>query len=107
MKLITKEVEKQLPPLGTLGNKSIDEITCTVKFFTPDSSWTWFILEYDPEERIAFAFVVGMECEFGLVSISELELVTGPMGLKVERDMYFQPTPLRRIVEEAKSRMFT
>lgn len=107
MELIPKEIEKILPPLGNPTEKNIDSLTCKVKLFTPDSNWTWYLLAYDPEEKIAFAFVDGMEPEFGLVSIAELEMVTGPLGLKVERDLYFKKTPLREIVNEAKSRMFT
>ena len=64
--------------------------TCYVKLFTPDSNWTWWVLEYDGEDTF-FAMVHGHEKELGYVSISELESVKGPMGLKVERDKYFTP----------------
>ena len=65
-----------------------------VKYFTPDGSWTWFLYEYDPEGRIAFGLVVGLETELGYVSLEELEFVRGPLGLKIERDLHWQPKPL-------------
>jgi hypothetical protein len=68
-----------------------------VKFFTPDSSWTWYALEYDPEDRLFFGYVVGMEAELGYFALDELRAVRGPLGLKIERDLYFSPTPLSQI----------
>ena len=65
-----------------------------LKFFTPDSSWTWYLTEYDPEERLAFGLVIGHERELGYFSFTELEQLRGPMGLPVERDLQFKPTPL-------------
>jgi len=65
-----------------------------VKLFTPDSSWTWYIVEYDPEQRLCFGLVIGHEREFGYFSLEELEELRGPMGLPVERDLHFEPTPV-------------
>jgi hypothetical protein len=68
-----------------------------VKFFTPDSSWTWYVTEYDPEERLCFGLVVGLEQELGYFSLTELETVRGPLGLPVERDLYWQPRRLSQV----------
>ena len=65
-----------------------------LKFFTPDSSWTWYVVEYDPEQRICFGLVIGHEREFGYFSLEELEQVRGPMGLPIERDLHFDPKPV-------------
>jgi hypothetical protein len=47
-------------------------------------------LEYDPVEKIAFGFVVGLqEDEFGYTSITEMESIKGPLGIGIEQDMYF------------------
>lgn len=64
-----------------------------LKLFTPDSSWTWLATEYDPLERLCFGLVIGHEREWGYFSISELETVRGPLGLKIERDLHFAPIP--------------
>jgi len=37
------------------------------KFFHPMSSWTWYLTEYDPKERLAFGLVAGFETEIGYV----------------------------------------
>ncbi len=65
-----------------------------VKLFTPDSHWTWYITEYSPEEDLCFGLVVGLETELGYFSISELQRMRGPMGLKIERDIHFMPEQL-------------
>ena len=65
-----------------------------VKWFTPDSSWTWFVTEYDPIERIGFGLVHGHERELGYFSLTEIEQTRGPLGLRVERDLYWKSKPL-------------
>ena len=67
-----------------------------MKFFTPDSSWTWYVTEFDPAERRCFGLVIGHERELGYFSLAELESVRGPLGLPIERDLDFTPTPLSR-----------
>ncbi len=67
------------------------------KFFTPDSSWTWYVLEYSPTERLCFGLVDGHELELGYFALAELESVRGPLGLHIERDLYFTPCPLSQV----------
>ena len=64
-----------------------------VKFFTPDSSWTWYASEFDGED-IFFGLVIGHFVELGYFSLAELEETTGPLGLHIERDLYFEPAAL-------------
>jgi len=73
-----------------------------VKFFTPDSSWTWYATEFDGED-IFFGLVVGQEVELGYFSLSELLSVRGPLGLPVERDLYFVPKPLNELMSRQQS----
>lgn len=96
MKLLTKELEAKLPPLYTNDGKG-DEAIALVKFFTPDSSWTWYATEYDPNERVFFGLVDGLEKELGYFSLDELESVKGPLGLRIERDIYFEPTRIKEL----------
>ena len=95
MKLLTKEITKKLPALYS-SEKSKDPVA-VVKFFTPDSSWTWYASEYDPETRTFFGLVDGHEKELGYFSLDELESVRGPLGLPIERDRYWEPTPLSEL----------
>ncbi len=98
MKLMTKEVRKKLPPLYSqeqLGGKAVAH----VKFFTPDNSWTWWATEFDGEDTL-FGLVEGHERELGYFSLAELQKVRGPMGLPIERDLYWKPKTLQEIAPE-------
>lgn len=98
MKLLTAENRKALPALYSQDGKGFEAIA-HVKFFTPDSSWTWYATEFDGEDTF-FGLVSGHEEELGYFSLSELQSVTGPMGLHIERDIHWTPRPL----SECKSR---
>ena len=96
MNLLTEEIRKRLPPLyAQEGSKAIVH----VKFFTPDSSWTWYVTQFDGE-YIFFGLVDGFEKELGYFSLSELQSVRGPLGLPIERDLYWTPKPLETIAPE-------
>jgi hypothetical protein len=89
----------KIPALYSQSEKGSDAIV-HVKLFTPDSNWTWYLTEYDPADRLAFGLCVFfVEAEMGYVSLAELETVRGPMGLRVERDLYWTPRPLREVAE--------
>ena len=91
-RLLPDDIAQTLPPLYATEHET-DPIV-RVKFFTPDSSWTWFLTEYSPEKRLCFGMVQGLDHELGYFSLDELEAVRGPLGLPIERDHYFQPRPL-------------
>jgi hypothetical protein len=67
-----------------------------VKWFTPDSSWTWYVVEYDSAKRLCYGLVIGLERELGFFSLTEIEKVLGPWGMAVERDQFFDPTPISK-----------
>ena len=98
MKLLTDELIKILPPLYATENIKDPLIQC--KFFTPDSSWSWYVLEFDKTNEIFFGYVCGLERELGYFSLAELESVKGQLGLGVERDTSFKPTKLSVIKKE-------
>lgn len=94
MKLLTKGILKKLPALYSQDGKG-EEAIAQVKFFCPWNGWTWYASEFDPKDRIFFGVVVGHERELGNFSLDELASVTGPMGLRIERDLYWSPRPLK------------
>lgn len=94
MKLLTKEIENKIPKLHE-GNR-----VAHVKFFTPWAGWTWYGTEYDPEERVFFGYVEGLEKEWGYFSLDELEQLRGPFGLKIERDMHFVPKEVGGVLND-------
>ena len=101
MNLLPDEVRRILPPLYSQESKGGDALA-VLKFFTPDSGWTWWITEGAPEgdDFMFFGLVEGLEKELGYFSLSELQSVRGPLGLRVERDLYWQPKTLRQIAPE-------
>ena len=103
MKLLTKELRKRLPRLYETENMpSCKEMMAQAKFFSPNSSWTWYAIEFDGED-IFYGYVEGFAKEFGYFSLKELEAKRGPWGLKIERDLYFKPTTIRESREEGEA----
>jgi len=98
MKLLTQELLKQIPALYDQDGKG-GKAVVHVKFFTPDSNWTWYGTEFDGTDTF-FGLVDGHCKELGYFSLAELEELTGPMGLPIERDLWFKPTTLQEIAPE-------
>ena len=94
--LLTKEVLAKLPKLYTQEEKGLNAVA-VVKFFTPDSNWTWYATEFDGED-LFFGLVDGFEKELGYFRLSELQSVKGALGLPIERDMFFKPKPLNELM---------
>lgn len=93
--LLPSDIRAVLPELYKNEHLGLDAIA-PVKFFTPTSNWTWYPTEYDGED-IFFGLVSGLEVELGYFSLAELENVRGPLGMPIERDLYYTPTTLREL----------
>jgi len=107
MQLITKEIRRAAPALYANQDKKPEDVPIVAKFFTPWTSWTWYMTEYDPATERAFGFVTSDMCpqgELGYFSITELRSITGPFGLTIERDLYYSPHTLAQVMEEARAR---
>jgi len=107
MKIITKAIEKAFEKQGYTGNKSMSEIKIVMKLFNPVGGQTWYIYEKEDED-IYWAFVnLGdpQMAECGRISMSEIMSLRLPMGLKVERDRYFDPLSktLEEVINTVKS----
>lgn len=118
MKLLTKELREKIPPLYSTEEISTEDKVAVAKFFTPDAGWTWYVFEgslrvqedgelkylplssdYTLDEKffqendvIFFGYVIGQFNEWGYFSLNELMGIRGPLGLPIERDMYFRDT---------------
>lgn len=70
-----------------------------VKYFTPDGNATWYFSEYSPEHDAFYGWCdLGLGYpELGYASRNELRELKGKMGLPVERDYYYEPTPLNTL----------
>lgn len=106
MKLLTNELRRSLPPIGAGDNPHVVAMA-RVKFFTPDSSWTWYAAEFDGDDTF-YGVVQGHNVEFGYFSLRELQSARGALGLPIERDLYFTPVPLHELYDElfAQHRMY-
>jgi hypothetical protein len=94
MELLTIKLREQLPPLYAQEHEADPLVIC--KFFTPDSTWTWYPLEFDGVD-VFFGLVIGFEQELGYFLLSELDQARGPLGLPIERDLHFHPTRLSEV----------
>lgn len=95
--LLTAEIRRRLPPLYSTAETPNPMVRA--KFFTPWAYWTWYAIEFDGKD-LFFGLVEGHESELGYFSLSELESVRGPGGVKIERDAHFRPKTLRRLRED-------
>ena len=123
MELLTKEIRTKMPLLGSQSEKDSKDVLIVVKFFNPAGSWTWYategscmmkdgtekplsFIDEDPaawdkiEDIFFFGLVRGFETELGEFSYNELKSVVGPLGLGIERDIYFSG----RMLSEAQER---
>jgi hypothetical protein len=90
-------------PFGCQAKKKhAEDIVISVKLFDAYGSATWYLSEYDPEDKIAYGYVTGLcEDEWGDVSLEEMEelktkiqingIRTNLLIPRIEVDRYFKP----------------
>ena len=106
MKLFTKKIMDDFKKQGDTSEKSASEITVICKLFGGGSA-TWYLYEYNEEYQEFQAYVnlgdVSM-AELGAVSRKELETIKfPPFGLGIERDLYFKPMNLKKLMDKVES----
>jgi hypothetical protein len=117
---LPEHLRANIPPLYATDGAA--DPPAHIKLFTPDSSWTWYVIEAsalmkngqhrpingaghivfagdsaEVVDVVCFGLVVGLETELGYFSLSEIRRARGPLGLPVERDLFFQPAPLSEV----------
>ena len=99
MKLLTKEITEKLQEQFSKG-ADFDQMV-VAKLFDPCGSWSWYLLNQDPEDPdYLWGIVQGFEVEMGSISLSELESVRGALGIGIERDLHFTPIPANELWEK-------
>jgi len=88
---IPDELRAKIPAL--YATERNPDATAWVRLFTPDSSWTWYVVEYDGDDT-CFGYVEGHAKELGYFLLSDIACARGRLGLPVERDLFFTPRPL-------------
>jgi hypothetical protein len=99
MKLLTKEITKKATEQFDKGS-DLDEQMIVAKFFNPMGSWTWYLMNLDKDKDYAWGIVDGDAVEMGSFSMRELESIQLPLGLGIERDIYFEPVPASELWKE-------
>ena len=102
--LVPKSLMKTIPSYGETSEQ-LDSMV-HIKLFDPAGSWTWYVMEYDPKDRICYGWVCGFEQEFGSFKLAELETIPGPLGRRVERDLFFTPCLLSELPEPHRPGIF-
>ena len=84
-------------PKDQKGNEAMS----ICKFFSPVGSHTWYVTEAEKQEDgdwVFFGLVINdFGKEFGYFTLKELESIRLPFGLRIERDIYFEPTKLNEL----------
>ena len=112
MELLDAESRAKLPPLYSNEQLGLNALA-QVKFFTPDSSWTWYASEGSPvdedgffdtdKEKVDYLFfglVIGFEIELGYFSLSDLISIGSDVRLPIERDLYYEPKTLGELQKQ-------
>ena len=98
MKLLTDSIKKIAEEQYSKGDNMQQKVVA--KFFDPVGSFTWYLMNKDPESDYCWGIVNGMAVEMGSFGLSELEEYTGHFGLGIERDEYFEPVEAKVIWEK-------
>ncbi len=108
-KTIEKRFEKQEEKLKKKYDNDCElldatkERNCYAKYFTPWNSWRWYGFQYYKDLQQFYGIVSSPlvpEGEWGYFNLSELEKITGPFGMKIERDLYSTPLPYEKVMED-------
>jgi hypothetical protein len=97
---IPEELRAKIPPLYATEKET--NPTVWVKLFTPDSSWTWYITEFDGQD-LCFGLVAGHDVELGYFSLAEITAARGLLGLRIERDLYWKARELSEVRKEVRA----
>ena len=95
MQLLTKEIKTKAEKQYKDGSDMSQEVVA--KFFDPVGSFTWYLMNKDPESGYCWGIVDGMAVEIGSFGLTELEEHTGHFGLGIERDTSFEPVKAIKI----------
>jgi hypothetical protein len=102
MKLMTQKLEKRFKEVGSQAK--VEAPIIIAKFFNPAGAGTWYATEYDPVHRIFFGYVSifgDHNDEWGSFSLDELQEYKGPLGIGIERDLYFGEKRASEVIRPA------
>ena len=88
---MTKEIKEKAEKQYEQGSDM--EQMVVAKFFDAMGSWKWFLMNKSKDDDYCWGIVKGHEVEMGSFSIDELR----SMQPRIQRDLYFEPTPANEV----------
>jgi hypothetical protein len=103
LRLLSEELAKRIPLLGSNQSIPLEDKTVFVKFLCPDLSWRWYVIEYDGDNTFFGIVMAGEHAIAGQFTLSELESLEfrGENNNEpgVEFDQYFRPKTLSKLIK--------
>jgi hypothetical protein len=96
VRLLTGALEKRFAEIGS--QEGVKDPVVVAKFFNPTGAGTWYATEYDPEGRLFFGYAEIFEGEWGYFSLDELESFKGPVGIGIERDLWWEEKRFSEVI---------
>ena len=108
--LISPELARDLPPLGTHDETELDEIrqmTPEITLYSITTGWRWHILEYDPHTGDATGLVEGNFTEWGPFEFSKLcgRTTDRPPVADIRRDRSRGTRTFGQILDEGERKL--
>lgn len=107
MKMFTKAIEKAFAKQGDTSQLEAKDIYIIAKFFNPVGGGTWYLYEKEDDDIYwCFANLGDVQmAECGTISMNEILAFRGQFGMKIERDMHFDPFKytLQEVMDKIKS----
>ena len=97
------EALKEMPALYATEKKDEEKHLFRMRFYHPLAKWSWYAVEYDPEDRVFFGWMDGDTQEWGYFSLLEMAFLE-VRGVRIMWDVDFIPVrygELRDRVREA------
>lgn len=90
MTLITEELKQRFYEVG--DQTDVENPLVIARFFVPGGLLRWHVIEYYPETHAIYAYVTGAYEQWIAVRIADLENMSLPLPLSVERVKAFKET---------------
>ncbi len=101
MELLTEDLRKALPPLGSDPERPLQAMIVQTRFFDPCGGWNWYPIEFDGSD-VFFGIVASSSLAFaGQFTLRELEALSDPEDpnrLVTRRDESFTPVDLAELI---------
>lgn len=102
MKLLTKAIEKKLPKLYSTESIPLEKKKIICKFFNPVGPGNWYIIEGEKkgDDYLLWGLIEihPQKQEFGYFTLSSLQKLLLPYGMKIERDRVFKNRKLSNVL---------